>query len=231
MSERIVLTERWNEIDEVCVLIKKIKGFQNSKGDFRGVPLGDSNIRNNIDEQSFRNCDFSFASFENCNLTNVKFDNCIFNRASLKYIRLWDCSFVNCTFKQTDFKSAALGYKCTYEHCTFVNSKLNGKDFDFGNQTKYLNCKFLDCQIGSTWILSVKFRDCTFNSQFKNVRFSGSLEVKLRKKKEFPASFINCNLENSRFINLEIMEGVIFENSSLPKQDFTRTSIGSKYYE
>ena len=212
-------------------MIKNLIGFQNTKGDFRGIPLGNSEIRNNIDGQSFRNCDFSFASFENCNLTRVKFTNCIFNRAILKYIRLWKCSFVNCTFKQSDFKSSALGYKCKYERCTFVNSKLNGRYFDFGSHTKYLNCKFLDCQIGSACILSVKFRDCTFNSQFKNVRFSGSLKVKLRKKTEFPASFINCNLENSKFINLEIMDGVILKNSKLPQQDFTRTMIRSTYYE
>lgn len=231
MVKKKELIERWNPDLNLSSMIKSSKGFDNIESDFRGIPYGNLTSRKNLDDFQISDSDFTYSSFENCNFTNAKFLNCNFENANFIDTRFWDCEFIGCKFHKTDFRNATLGVNSIFDDCKFTSSKLKGKYFNFGYYSKFLNSKFSSCEIQSAWILSASFRNCHFDSKFTNVRFSGKKEAEVSSRKEFPATFIDCNMEHSTFIRLEIMDGAILENTKLPNQKNSRFNNDRIYYE
>lgn len=182
---------------------------------------GETEYRNNLTNSNFEFVDFNNSSFQNCNLANVIFKSCDFTRCDFTEIRQWDCIYENCTFDNAKFYNASIGVNVKYSNCIFRKSKLNGKHFSFGHNTDFNRCIFENCDIKSTWIISTKFCECIISSKLTNVRFSGELEARISTSQgnsEFPATFIKCNLSQSIFEDLEIMDGAILVETSLPDQ-------------
>ncbi len=201
--------------------------------DFTNTEYGDGEFRNLLEDIKFKFADFDNSSFKNCNLTNVTFENCNFIHCDFTEVRQWNCSYKNCKFGNTNFYNSTMGTMVEYFDCQFQKSKLYGRSFSFGYNSKYNRCSFEKCIINSTWILSVTFKDCVFSSRLTNIRFSGEKEAKVStemRKLEFPATFLNCNLSNSIFEDLEIMDGAILMETLLPNQHFERFNNDRIYY-
>ena len=201
--------------------------------DFSETEYGDGVFRNELKNIKFTFVDFDKSSFQNCNLTNVIFEHCNFSRCDFTEVRQWDCVYKNCKFNNTKFINATMGKNVEYFNCQFEKSKLNGKYFSFGHKSVFNGCSFEKCDIKSTRILSVIFRECSFSSKLTNTRFSGKTEAKVSTEDghlEFPATFINCNLSNSIFEELEIMDGAILIDTLLPNQYHQRFNNDRIYY-
>jgi len=116
-----------------------------------------------------------------------------------------------------------MGVETKYDGITFDSCKLTGKYFSFGFQSHFKRSHFTNCEIGSAWINTIRFEKCTFSSKFKNVRLSGTLEASIDPDgMEFPATFLECDLSKSVFEGVEIMDGVILDNTALPDQKSRR---------
>ncbi|WP_286827798.1 pentapeptide repeat-containing protein [Maribacter sp. UBA4516] len=231
MSTKKNLIERWKPYKNLSLVLKKGTGFDNDGLDYRGFPFADSHAKKNIKGIKLEDVNFLYANFENCMFTKGVFKNCVFETANFKEIGLWDCTFIECKFIKTDFQNAMMGVNTVYQDCVFDTCKLKGKYFNFGSQAKFLDCTFSKCDIRSAWILSVIFENSKFESKFANIRFSGIKEANLRGKKEFPATFKNCDMKNSMFKSLEIMDGAKLENTVLPNQESIRFNDDRTYYE
>lgn len=201
--------------------------------DFSKTEYGDKKYRNDLMNSLFEFVDFNNSNFQNCNLTNVTFKNCDFTYCDFTELRQWNCIYENCKFDNTKFYNSSMGVDIKYSHCKFIKSKLGGKQFTFGHNSEFNKCIFENCEIKSVWILTTKFVECTFSSKFTNVRFSGTLESKVSTTKsniEFPATFIKCDMSNSTFEGLEIMDGVILKETILPSQHSERLNNDRIYY-
>ncbi|RXK61442.1 hypothetical protein ESA94_00025 [Lacibacter luteus] len=201
--------------------------------DFSETEYGSADYRNDIKNKKFQFISFNKSSFQNCNLTNVIFKDCHFTRCDFTEIRQWNCVYENCKFFDTKFYNSAMGVQVKYSNCQFVKSKLTGKYFTFGQNTEFNKCTFEKCDIKSTWILSIIFKECAFSSRLTNVRFSGEKEAKVSSTSghsEFPATFINCDFSNSIFEDLEIMDGAILTDSLLPNQHSKRFNNDRIYF-
>lgn len=218
-------------------LIKRIKnnnqGTEHKYVDLKGLPFGNKTTRKGLEKINFKFVDFSYSDFEECNFIDLTFSSCIFFKVDFSELRQWNCKYNNCTFDQSTFSNATLGLNSTFSDCTFINSKFKGKHFDFGKFNVFENCHFINCDISSTWIISITFNNCNFESKFSNVRFSGSQEVEALNKMEkghFPVRLINCNLEKSIFNEVEIMDGVTLQLTTLPRQNSRRFNNDRTYY-
>ena len=231
MSIKKHLIERWKLCKDLSLVLKNGTGFDNDGLDYRGFPFADFYAKKNLKDFKLVDANFLYANFENCMFTKGVFRNCVFETTNFKEIGLWDCTFIECKFIKTDFQNASMGVNTVYQDCIFDSCKLKGKYFNFGTQSKFLNCDFLKCDIRSAWILSVIFDNNKFESKFSNIRFSGLKEAKVRGKKEFPATFKNCNMKNSIFKSVEIMDGAKLENTVLPTQKSSRFNDDRTYYE
>ena len=231
MLKKSELIDRWEAIENVPFTLKSMVGFDGNPSDYRGIPFGDNKFRANLKYANFEDVDFSYSNFCRSNFTKLIFTNCFFEASNLKDLRLWDCEFHNCNFIKSDFTNSTLGVNTIFKNCVFQNCKLNGRGFHFGYYSLFQKCTFSDCQVQSAWILSVTFENCIINSSFLNVRFSGIKEASLsRSRKEYPATFINCSMKGSYFKGLEIMDGVVLENTTLPNQEVKR-SMGRLVYK
>ncbi|MEH6682531.1 MAG: pentapeptide repeat-containing protein [Sediminicola sp.] len=231
MSIKKNLTDRWEPYKDLSLILKNGTGFENDRFDYQGFPFSHSHSKENIKGVKLEGANFLFANFENCMLTKAVFRNCVFETTNLKEIALWDCTFFKCIFINTDFQNANMGVNTIYQDCIFDSCKLKGKYFNFGSRSKFLNCNFSKCDISSAWILSVIFDKSKFESKFTNVRFSGIKEANVLGKKEFPATFKNCDMKNSIFKSVEIMVGAKLENTILPDQESTHFNNDRIYYE
>lgn len=208
-------------------------GTKDNYLDFGNSTFGHKENRNDLKNTIFEFVEFNNSSFQNCNLTKVVFKNCNFNSCDFTDLRQWNCIYDNCKFVNTKFFNASMGVEVKYSNCHFVKSKLDGREFTFGRNSEFVNCTFEKCVIKSTWILSTKFIECIFSSRFTNVRFSGVLEAKVSTSNgrfEFPATFIDSDLSDSTFEELEIMDGVILTQTVLPNQHFERFNNDRIYY-
>lgn len=217
------LIERWEANPDVVDEINKRTGDHQELADLRGLPVGDGKFPQELRDLKVSWADFSFANFLNCGFTKMKFENCKFERTTFKELCSWDSEFAHCEFDGADFTNSTLGVRSLFTDCVFRNCKLKGKYFSFGNQSRFRNCKFIDCHIQSAWILSVTFDRCIFSSKFVNMRFSGALEASVSHDDgEYPATLIDCDLSRSVFKSVEIMDGAIFKNTLLPDQTSQR---------
>lgn len=200
---------------------------------FTKTEYGDKKHRNDLSSSNFEFVDFNNSSFLNCNLTNVLFKYCNFTGCDFTEVRQWNCIYENCSFTNSKFYNATMGVNAKYSDCLFRKSMLNGKGFSFGHNSEYNRCTFEKCDIKSAWILSTRFYECTFSSRLTNVRFSGELEAKVstsHDRLEFPATFIKCDMSKSVFEELEIMNGAILTDTSLPNQHNERLKDDRIYY-
>lgn len=201
--------------------------------DFSKTEYGNSEYRNSLKNTKFQFINFNKSSFQNCNLINVVFKNCDFTRCDFTEVRQWNCIYENCKFTNAKFYNATMGVEVKYLDCQFTKSKLYGKYFSFGHNTEFNVCFFENCEIKSTWILSIIFKKCIFSSKLTNIRFSGKKEAKTSTTTgylEFPATFINCDFSRSTFEELEIMDGAILTETILPKQKSERFNNDRIYY-
>ena len=221
------------------VVIRQLKNMKKEIGaadnylEFSETEYGSSEFRINIKNKRFQFVAFNKSSFLNCNLTDLIFQDCEFTRCDFTEIRQWNCAYENCKFTDTKFYNSTMGVEVKYLNCQFIKSKLTGKYFSFGHNTEFNRCIFEKCDIKSTWILSIIFRECTFSSKLTNVRFSGEKEAAVLntdENREFPATFINCDFSNSTFKNLEIMDGAILIDTLLPNQHSERFNNDRIYY-
>lgn len=201
--------------------------------DFGMSEYGDEEFRNELRDEGFKFVDFDKSNFKNCNLTKVTFENCNFSFCDFTEIRQWNCTYNRCIFSNSKFNNATMGVDVAYSNCSFDKCRLNGKCFSFGYNAKFRNCSFEGCDIKSTSILSVTFKDCFFSSTLTNVRLSGEVEAKVSTKNgqlQFPATFVNCDLSNSTFIGVEIMDGAILVQTVLPVQNSERFNNDRIYF-
>ena len=225
---------RWMKaLDLLSVIKSNLHGSEFEKKDLKGLPFGNKEIRTNLENLNFIFVDFSYADFTNCNFSNLTFTNCILSNVNFTELRQWNCIYNKCIIEKSDFTNSTFGVNSKFMNCTFQQAKLKGKYFDFGQNNYFEYCNFIKCEISSTWILSVVFSQCNFESIFKNVRFSGTKEAEISsnsKEKNYPVTFRNCNLEKSIFKDLEIMDGVILEETILPDQNFERFNDDRIFY-
>lgn len=201
--------------------------------DFSEIEYGSSEYRKDIKKTKFHFVTFNKSSFQNCNLRNVVFKDCDFISCDFTEIRQWNCVYENCKFTNTKFYNSIMGEEVKYLNCKFVKSKLTGKHFSFGHNTEFSKCIFDKCDIKSTWILSILFKECVFSSTLTNVRFSGEKEAKVSTThghSEFPATFLYCDFSNSIFEEIEIMDGAILTKTVLPNQHNERFNNDRVYY-
>ena len=225
---------KWvNEKELLAVIKSNQQGSELKPIDLRGIPFGSQKKRNILENFNFSYVDFSFADFTECNFTNLTFSNCKFSNVNFSDLRQWNCKYDNCIFEKSNFNNATLGVNSNFSNCTFIQTTLKGKYFNFGQNNLFQQCNFIDCDINSTWILSVTFKECIFASKFSDIRFSGTKETALSNKtegKNYPATFIDCNFEKSTFKDLEIMDGSIIEKTILPNQKSERFNNDRIYY-
>lgn len=208
-------------------------GTYNNYLDFSNTKYGNSEYRNNLENTKFQFINFNKSSFQNCNLTNVVFKNCDFTRCDFTEVRQWNCVYENCKFTNVKFYNSTMGVEVKYFNCQFAKSKLYGKYFSFGHNTEFNMCTFESCEIKSTWILSIVFKECIFSSKLTDIRFSGEKEAKISTTNghlEFPVTFVNCDFSRSIFEELEIMDGVILTETILPQQKSERFNNDRIYY-
>jgi len=223
------LKSRWKFENNFLSIIKaNCQGEEHNARDLKGIPYGDNRNRNSLENITFKFVDFSFASFENCNFIGLSFAKCIFKDVDFSDLRQWNCKFENCLFEKANFNNATLGVKNDFRGCIFLQAKLKGKYFSFGEFNLFDSCNFLHCDIRSAWIIATRFESCVFESIFKNVRFSGEVEAKI--SGNYPATLTNCNLTKSIFRDVEIMDGAKFEKTSLPAQKHERINNDRIYY-
>jgi uncharacterized protein YjbI with pentapeptide repeats len=201
--------------------------------DFGKSEYGKTGHRNNLTNNSFEFVNFNNSSFINCNLTDVIFKHCDFTRCDFTEIRQWNCVYENCTFDNARFYNASIGVNSKYSDCVFRKSKLYGKGFSFGHRSEFNRCLFENCDIKSTYIISTRFYECIISSKLTNLRFSGELEARVSTvngNTQFPATFIKCNMDKSVFKNLEIMDGAILIETTLPDLYNERFNNDRTYY-
>ncbi|MBL8182404.1 MAG: pentapeptide repeat-containing protein [Blastocatellia bacterium] len=218
------LIDRWKATPN---LFRKLSsrncGSPEALSDLRGIPYGNRDVRTSIRSLQLSYVDLSYATFQNCNFFDMKFIGCHFAKVDFTNLRQWNCKYLDCTFEKSDFRNATMGVATTFEGSTFASCKLKGKHFSFGSQNLFKETHFSKCEIGSAWIDSVRFEKCILSSKFKNVRFSGSFEASLDPdKKEFPATFLECDLSKSVFEDVEIMDGAVIYDTALPDQKSER---------
>ena len=94
-------------------------------------------------------CDFSFSSFTNANMTKSTFEFCKFNGAWLNDMNATQTKFFNCDIQGVDFKETR-----------FVNAILCGKSSEEPMIIK--KCDFTNCKFERVLFENVKFKGCIF---------------------------------------------------------------------
>ena len=95
-------------------------------------------------------CDFSYSSLSDSNLTKSSFSSCKFIGADLSSTNETETKFENCILKNTDFSDTR-----------FVNAEFFGESPD--HPMIIVNCDFTDCKFESVSFRNVIFVNCIFN--------------------------------------------------------------------
>jgi len=148
-----------------------------------------------VDEQTFRNVDFSkellpIADYEYCT-----FVGCNFSNSSLSNIRFLETEFIDC-----NFSNATLG-NTSFQTVVFKTCKMLGLHFDASDQFGFA-ASFDACQLDHSSFHRMKLSKTVFNNcQLEGVDFSETdlKNAKLIECNLLHATFQNTNLENADF--------------------------------
>lgn len=142
-------------------------------------------------------------------------------------------------------------YDKTYKQIDFSKFNLAGIEFD---NCQFLDCSFLNCNLGDTDFLECQFENCNFittktaNTGFKDVKFKGCklvgldfsmcnnflFEVEFESSQLDYALFSKKNMRKTRFIKCSVKEAdfsetnlteATFENSDLTGSFFDRCNL------
>lgn len=95
------------------------------------------------------NCDLSFGSLSDSNMTGSSFIRCDFIDADLSEVNATKTGFIRCTLENTDFSETR-----------FVEAMFEGESPD--NPMKIVNCDFSDCKFEKVSFKNVKIINCNF---------------------------------------------------------------------
>jgi fluoroquinolone resistance protein len=153
-----------------------------------------------IDDQTFKNIDYTIDGFEKADFENCNFINCNFQSLDLGGIKFTDCTFLECNLSMTKT------VQTSFTDVSFTTCKMVGMWFDTCN-TATLKLGFEGCQLNHTSFARLKLK----STAFKNCNL-------------YECDFSDADLSNSLF-DLCDLTRTIFENTILEAANFT-TSFG-----
>ena len=120
-----------------------------------------------------------------------------------------DCFFKKCSFQGIRWKNAA------FQNCVFVDCDLSNAHLSeaFLRRCRFVGCKMVGCDLSYAI-----FRDVTFEKsvmRFLNLSFG----------KWNGVCFTECDLSESSVMALQENRGLILEESTLRRTEFTETSL------
>lgn len=136
-------------------------------------------------------------------ISNTLFDGLSIRKAILK----------NVVFENVDFKNSSLGSKSKFYNCAFINCKFYGRLCSLGQPCTYVGCNFQNCNFtGTDLFRGQRYYDCVLSGRIK----SAILNDKHPKVRHSETMFIDCDLSQLIFDNVNIYGKNIFKNSILP---------------
>lgn len=184
----------------------------------------------------------------------VLIDNEVFKNINFSNLQLEGFDFVNCVFENCDF-GETMFWSSLFEHCKFINSNLTTtRIFECEFQsTKIENCKcgllhFADCKFKSLYfnncyeILDAYFGNCTFKEtvfnnssviycRFEDNYFQDSPELAFKNCLVTRNYFTNIDLEKFRFSDSSSLNLNVFQNCIIREYTFDESvkTTGQEY--
>ncbi len=133
---------------------------------------------------------------------DTSFDGVIFRYAFFKNCRFERCEFVNCY----------LGSHVKYDNCTWSECKFTGKYLTFGDDAAFNKCHFENVLIRNASMEGVSFKSCLITGTIRNMIMYGKYAGTVK-----PIVFLDCDLSNMQFDNINFYGGVDLSSVKLPK--------------
>jgi fluoroquinolone resistance protein len=173
-----------------------------------------------IEQQAFKDIDYTEKSLNNQEFLNCEFINCDFSKSDLGRNKFVDCRFIKCNFSLTTIGGTG------FRDAIFSSCKIMGVDFSKCNKFMF-SFTFEDCIIHYSSFYSMKLRKTNFTRcslkevDFENVDLTSSI-------------FNTCDLEGSKFVRT-ILEKADFstaqnfsidpENNKIKKAKFSAFNL------
>jgi uncharacterized protein YjbI with pentapeptide repeats len=135
-----------------------------------------------------------------------KFINVMFDNLIIKYARV-----INCSFERCEFKNCYIGFDVKYQNCTWNKCNFHGQYSAFGTPSYFTNCRFENITMRSISMDGCTFINCVISGKLRNMIWRGKYSPALGK-----LAFINCDLSDALFNNINIYAGIDFSNTILP---------------
>jgi uncharacterized protein YjbI with pentapeptide repeats len=136
--------------------------------------------------------------------SDILFDELVVRKADIK----------NVVFKNVHFKNSHIGLDTEYSDSVFIDCKFYGKYSSLGKPAKYINCRFENCEfVGIDLFTGQRFYNCFLSGFMKNP----ILNDKHPKLDNNETEFIDCDLTDMTFDNVNIYGKDVFKNCILPK--------------
>ncbi len=125
----------------------------------------------------------------------------------------------------------------TYTTINYQQNDLNFHDYE---ACIFINCNFTKCLFVAVVFIDCEFHDCDFTaSKINHVSFRGAyffdsklidVNFSMTNKTIFAIGFNNCNLDFSKFYDLNLQH-TLFKNCSLRAADFMNTNLLKTIFE
>lgn len=170
-----------------------------------------------IENQTFKNIQFSEKPFSKGEYDTCVFLNCDFSNTNLSNIDFIECEFVNCNLSNIQLKNTGL------KEVVFDACKMIGVNFEVCNPF-LLNLRFTGCQLDFSSFYRLKLNGTNFgNCSFEEVDFT---EADLTK-----AVFEVCDFKKAVFEKTNVQQADFYtafnyyidpENNQLKKAKFSK---------
>ncbi|MGE4296782.1 MAG: class I adenylate cyclase [Desulfovibrionaceae bacterium] len=185
-------------VEELDVSGYDVSGFDVGKVTFKAPLFRDARLK----QMSFKNAEFSKASFDGCGLMDIVFDTCRFDKTSFAGAALENVAFINCTFKKTDFSGAFFDTspfsECQAARCRFAQTGWRSSRLEacLFRDAPFSDAVFEDCGLSGVRLECV---DLT-GSQWRHCALGG-------------AECVDCAVDEASFEGINMRE-TTFDGSS-----------------
>ena len=169
-----------------------------------------------IDEQTFKNVDFSKEPLSIGEYEYCTFMGCDFSNSMLSSIRFLETEFVDC-----NFSNAVLG-QTSFQTVIFKTCKMLGLQFDACDQFGFA-ASFDTCQLDHSSFHGMKLNRSVFkNSQMEGVDFSGA---DLKGSKLFECNLLHAIFQDTNLEKADLRKSINY--SIDPEQNRIKNAIFS----
>lgn len=207
--------EFWESLKKIQI-DKEIKESHYHLMNLRGNPDNEFVL---IDNEEFKNIDFSNSQITAFDFVNCSFDNCDFSESMI-----WCCLFKDCKFINTNLTTLKV-FESEFESTLIKNCKcglLHFTDCTF-KKTQYFSCfEILDAYFGNCIFEGTIFKDSNITyCRFEDNHFQDTPQIE----------FSNCLITRNYFTNLDLKEFKFSNSSQLNLNVFQNCKIQENTFD